>query len=107
MDISNAAILCRATGLEIVSIGPQMRVNSKGQVTIPIEIRDRLGIQPNTEVRFVVRHGRVVLEKEASRGSMNRPARGEVIVNRLREIARQSEKATMTTDELMALTRDE
>jgi AbrB family looped-hinge helix DNA binding protein len=32
-----------------------MRVTSKGQVTIPIDIRDKLGIQPNTEVRFVVR----------------------------------------------------
>ena len=84
-----------------------MRVTSKGQVTIPIEIRDRFGIQPNTEVRFVVRDGLVVLEKETGRGSMNRPGRGEVIVNRLRKIARQSTKATMTTDELMALTRGE
>src|SRR5258708_26248029 len=80
-------------------------VTSKGEVTIPIEIRDQFGIQPNTEVRFVVRHGLVVLEKETGRGSMNRPGRGEVIVNRLRKIARQSTKATMTTDELMALTR--
>ena len=84
-----------------------MRVTSKGQVTIPIEIRDQFGIQPNTEVRFVVRHGLVVLEKDTGRGSMNRPARGEVMVNRLRKIARQSTKATMTTDELMALTRGE
>jgi AbrB family looped-hinge helix DNA binding protein len=82
-----------------------MRVTSKGQVTIPIEIRDQFGIQPNTEVRFVVRHGVVVLEKDT--GSMDRPARGEVIVNRLRKIARQSTKATMTTDELLALTRGE
>ena len=86
-----------------------MRVTSKGQVTIPIEIRDQFGIQPNTEVRFVVRHGLVVLEKETGHGSM-RPGRGEVIANRLRKIARQSTKATkatMTTDELMALTRGE
>jgi AbrB family looped-hinge helix DNA binding protein len=83
-----------------------MRVTSKGQVTIPIEIRDQFGIQPSTEVRFVVRHGLVVLEKDTGRGSMNRPARGEVIVNRLRKIARQT-KATMTTDELLALTRGE
>ena len=43
-----------------------MRVTSKGQVTIPIEIRDQFGIQPNTEVRFVVRNGLVVLEKETA-----------------------------------------
>ncbi|MBS3647774.1 AbrB/MazE/SpoVT family DNA-binding domain-containing protein [Pseudaminobacter sp. 19-2017] len=30
-----------------------MRVTSKGQVTIPKEIRDRLGIGPGSEVDFV------------------------------------------------------
>ena len=30
-----------------------MRVTSKGQVTIPKEIRDLLGIQPGSEVEFV------------------------------------------------------
>ena len=32
-----------------------MRVTSKGQVTIPIEVREKLGIFPNTEVEFEVR----------------------------------------------------
>lgn len=31
-----------------------MRVTTKGQVTIPKEIRDRLGIEPGSEVDFVV-----------------------------------------------------
>ncbi|MEX0406245.1 AbrB/MazE/SpoVT family DNA-binding domain-containing protein [Aquibium sp. LZ166] len=30
-----------------------MRVTSKGQVTIPKEIREQLGIQPGSEVEFV------------------------------------------------------
>jgi AbrB family looped-hinge helix DNA binding protein len=64
-----------------------MRVTSKGQVTIPIDIRNKLGIQPNTEVR--------------------RPNRGEAIVTRLRRSARGATGSTMTTDELMALTRAE
>jgi AbrB family looped-hinge helix DNA binding protein len=84
-----------------------VRVTSKGQVTIPIDIRDKLGIQPNTEVRFVVRRGFVVLEKAPGRGSMKRPSRGQVIVARLRQTARRATRSTMTTDELMALTRDE
>jgi AbrB family looped-hinge helix DNA binding protein len=84
-----------------------MRVTSKGQVTIPIAIRDRLGIQPNTEVRFVLRRGTVVLEKVAGRGSMKRPSRGEAIVARLRHTARRAGRTTMTTNELMALTRGE
>ena len=84
-----------------------VRVTSKGQVTIPIDIRDQFGIQPNTEVRFVVRRGIVVLEKAAGRGSMKRPSRGEAIVTRLRNTARHATQSTMTTDELMALTRGE
>lgn len=30
-----------------------MRITAKGQVTIPIEIRKRLGLLPDTEVEFV------------------------------------------------------
>jgi AbrB family looped-hinge helix DNA binding protein len=84
-----------------------MRVTSKGQVTIPIGIRNKLGIQPNTEVQFVVRRGIVVLEKAPGRGSTKRPKRGEAIVARLRRIARGSARSAMTTDELMELTRAE
>ena len=84
-----------------------MRVTSKGQVTISIGIRDQFGIQPNTKVRFVVRKGHVVLEKAAGREAKNRPSRGEALVARLRHSARKTARSTMTTDELLALTRDE
>jgi AbrB family looped-hinge helix DNA binding protein len=40
-----------------------MRVTSKGQVTIPKEIRDKLGIGPGSEVEFVERDSLVTLEK--------------------------------------------
>jgi AbrB family looped-hinge helix DNA binding protein len=83
-----------------------MRVTSKGQVTIPIEIRERLGIQPNTEVRFVVQGKRVTLEKVTGRALTKRPSRGEAIVARLRLAARHATRTTMGTDELMALTRN-
>ncbi len=82
-----------------------MRVTSKGQVTIPIDIREALGIQPNTEVRFVLREREVVLEKVHGKGSMKRPSRGDAIVTRLRHVARRAARSSMTTDELMALTR--
>lgn len=36
---------------------------SKGQVTIPIQIRRKLGIEPGTRVRFVEREGVVVIER--------------------------------------------
>ncbi|AOF90001.1 AbrB/MazE/SpoVT family DNA-binding domain-containing protein [Sinorhizobium sp. RAC02] len=40
-----------------------MRVTEKGQVTIPKPIRDRLDIEPGSEVDFVVSEGGVMLVK--------------------------------------------
>jgi AbrB family looped-hinge helix DNA binding protein len=37
-----------------------MRITSKGQVTIPQEIREQCGLLPHTQVRFVVEDGRVL-----------------------------------------------
>jgi AbrB family looped-hinge helix DNA binding protein len=39
------------------------RISSKGQVTVPLAIRQRLGLAPGTEVEFVVRDAEVVLRK--------------------------------------------
>ncbi len=38
-------------------------VSSKGQVTIPKELRDRLGIEPGTLLEFEAEHGRLVARK--------------------------------------------
>ncbi len=43
-----------------------MRVTEKGQVTIPKDIRERLGIGPGSEVDFVERDAAVILEKRPS-----------------------------------------
>ncbi len=75
-----------------------MQVTSKGQVTVPVEIRERLGIHPGTEVEFEVVGETVVLRKV--QGSRRR---GRSIVARLRGTTTVS----MTTDEIMALTRGE
>ena len=40
-----------------------MKVTQKGQVTIPKVIRERYGLRPGSEVRFVEKGRRVVLEK--------------------------------------------
>jgi AbrB family looped-hinge helix DNA binding protein len=73
-----------------------MRVTTKGQVTIPQEIRDRLGIQPGAEVDFEVR-GDNVRMKLAKRAQN----RGRRLIEHLK--GRGTVK--MTTDEIMALTR--
>ena len=45
-----------------------MRVTSKGQVTIPIEIRERCGFLPHTEVEFVFEADQVVVRKVEAKG---------------------------------------
>jgi AbrB family looped-hinge helix DNA binding protein len=73
-----------------------MKITTKGQVTIPQEIRERLGLLPHTEVDFEVRDDVVVLRKaEVSR-------RGRRIVEHLRGRG----DVRMSTDEILALTRD-
>ncbi len=75
-----------------------MRITSKGQVTIPIEIREQLGLLPNTEVEFAIDRNGVRLTK-ARRPS--RHSRGREIVEHMR--GRGS--GTMTTDQIMRLMR--
>jgi AbrB family looped-hinge helix DNA binding protein len=38
-------------------------ISSKGQITVPIEIREKLGLLPGTPVRFELRDGEAVLYK--------------------------------------------
>jgi AbrB family looped-hinge helix DNA binding protein len=73
-----------------------MRITSKGQVTIPIEIREQAGLLPNTEVEFECK-GDVVTIRSAPRSK----GPGSRLVERLR--GRGDVK--MTTDEIMALMR--
>jgi AbrB family looped-hinge helix DNA binding protein len=76
-----------------------MRITSKGQVTIPIEIRERMGFLPNTEVRFEVEGNAVrILREEKPAGS-----RGQRLIERMRGRATSG----MSTEEIMALTRSE
>lgn len=75
-----------------------VRITSKGQVTIPAEIREKAGLLPHTEVEFDFDGKTVRLRRAAKR---RKPTRGEEIVNRIRG------KATvkMSTDEIMKLMR--
>ena len=74
-----------------------MRVTTKGQVTIPQEIRLRLNIKPASEVDFVVgKDGRVYLVKREEQPDSRRFAT-------LRGVA----TVDMSTDEIMALTRSD
>ena len=76
-----------------------MRITSKGQVTIPQDIREKFGLLPYCEVEFHVVGNTLRLRKTPGTKS-----RGE----RLLEIMRRAKlKRGMTTDRLMAMTRGE
>lgn len=74
-----------------------MKVTTKGQVTIPLEFRKEFGLFPHVEVEFKVSSGGILsIQKSSSqlRGS------------RLIEKMRGKSNVSMSTDEIMQLTRD-
>lgn len=76
-----------------------MKVTTKGQVTIPREIRERFHLQPGTDVEFLPQGDAVVI----------RPANGKKMTpfQRWIERAKGSATARLSTDEIMAMTRGE
>lgn len=85
-----------ACGKNVESKSKNVKITSKGQVTIPQEIRERLGLLPDTEVEFVVKGNAVQIVKARQPTS-----RGARVVNTLRGTA----TTRMSTDEIMKLTR--
>jgi len=75
-----------------------MRITSKGQVTIPQNIRDRFGFLPETELEFRVKGNAVQLVKAKPEHGHGR---GESVVQRLRGTA----TVKLSTDQILALTR--
>ena len=75
-----------------------MRVTSKGQVTIPIEVREKLGIMPQSEVEFELHGNTARLVKVPAKRTKGR---GASVVARLRGTA----DVKMSTDEILSLTR--
>ena len=75
-----------------------MRMTTKGQVTIPIEMREKLGLLPNSEVEFDLVGDSVRIRK--ARGAKGRGQRLLALMRRA-----PKPRPGMTTDQLMALTR--
>lgn len=74
-----------------------MRVTSKGQVTIPQEVRESMGIRPaESEVDFK--------QDENGRWYLAKSRKARDTKSRFRNAHKQA-KISMSTDEIMALTR--
>ncbi|HEY0790177.1 MAG TPA: AbrB/MazE/SpoVT family DNA-binding domain-containing protein [Chthoniobacterales bacterium] len=77
-----------------------MKITSKGQITIPQELRERFGLLPHTEVEFVpAADGQELLLRKSARPSR----RGAALVERLRGQG----AGKRSTDELLKLTRSD
>ena len=75
-----------------------MRITSKGQVTIPMDIREKLGLLPNTEVVFEIDRDAVRMKKaSAPKG----PDRGRALIEHMRGKGTRR----ITTDQIIKLTR--
>lgn len=76
-----------------------MRITEKGQVTIPLRIREKYGFLPHSEVEFIEKGGKIFIK--LAKMANKRISRGCSLVKHLRG------KATvkMGTEEIMRLTR--
>jgi AbrB family looped-hinge helix DNA binding protein len=75
-----------------------MRITSKGQVTIPMSIREKLGLLPDTEVEFEIDRDAVRVRRARAPRA---PDRGRALIEHMR--GRGTRR--ITTDEIMRLTR--
>jgi AbrB family looped-hinge helix DNA binding protein len=78
-----------------------MQISTKGQVTIPQEIRNRLGLLPHTKVEFELAGDHARIRK--ARQPPGESVRGRLALSVLRGTA----DTNMSTDEILVLTRGE
>lgn len=76
-----------------------MRITSKGQVTIPQAIREKLGLLPDTEVEFTI-------DKDSARITKAKRPGPRSAVRQHIERVRGTLQTGMSTDQLMKLLRD-
>lgn len=82
-----------------------MRVTSKGQVTIPRDLREIAGIEPNSEVIFGVENGKITIQPRDAKAQNDNKARLERFLRVLDRMEGTGDPS-LSTDDVMALTRD-
>lgn len=75
-----------------------MKITSKGQVTIPQEIREQMGLLPHTDVEFVIEGNNVLIKKKSGK---NQVSRGKSLIAKLKGQA----SSKLSTEEIMSMTR--
>ncbi|HMM65198.1 MAG TPA: AbrB/MazE/SpoVT family DNA-binding domain-containing protein [Mesorhizobium sp.] len=82
-----------------------MRVTSKGQVTIPRDLRKTFGIGPNTEVVFGIEGGKITLVARDDKGRAADRGRLDRFLAALDRLEGSGDQA-LDADAVMAATRD-
>jgi AbrB family looped-hinge helix DNA binding protein len=78
-----------------------MTLTTKGQVTIPQSIRNRLGLLPGTAVVCdIVGHSVRIRRAEQQ-------SRGDALIAQMRAVGRRAAGPRLSTDQILALTRGE
>jgi antitoxin PrlF len=82
-----------------------MRVTSKGQVTIPRDLRELAGIKPNSEVVFSIESGKLMLAPKNGPQQVDDKVRLDRFLETLDRLEGTGDQE-LDADALMALTRD-
>jgi len=82
-----------------------MRVTSKGQVTIPRDLRELVGIEPNSEVVFTVEDGRLMLAPKNGAEALREKERLAGLMQTLARLEGTGDQ-DVDADALMQMTRD-
>jgi AbrB family looped-hinge helix DNA binding protein len=77
-----------------------VKLTSKGQVTVPLHIREALGLLPGSEVEFSIDGDSARITKRQASGRRS-------LARDIVEHARGRGSGTMTTDDIMRLMRGE
>ena len=81
-----------------------MRITSKGQVTIPKAVRDKLGVKAGDDIGFREEGQAIIVEKKRRGKKLNA---GEMLFQQLlgKGADLRGERPTMTSEQLMEMTR--
>ena len=82
-----------------------MRVTSKGQVTIPRDLRELAGIEPNSEVVFSIENGRLTVAPKNDPWREQERERLDGLLKTLKRLEGTGDPA-MDAEALMRMTRD-
>jgi antitoxin PrlF len=82
-----------------------MRVTSRGQVTIPRDMRELAGIKPNSEVLFSIEAGKLTIVPRDASIATEEKARLSRFLEALDRLEGTGDQA-LDADALMTLTRD-